>query len=293
MVKIGVVYPQTELNGDPRGIVEIGRATEALGYDHLLMYDHVIGAARVDRDPPLWMNGPYTEKDPFHDPLVAFGYLAGITQRIKLVTGILVLPQRQTALVAKQATDIDLLSGGRLRLGVGPGWNYVEYDTLGQNFHTRGERLSEQIGYLRRLWTEPVLSFQGKFDQIDRAGLTPRPSRPIPIYCGGFVDAAYRRAAKLADGFIFAGDQLETSLEGWNRVQQLLAENGRAVTGFRAHFNMHGTAAATIEKTLETIERWRDAGGTHCSIVTMWRGYRSIQEHVDHLAELSSRLKLT
>src|SRR5262249_49955317 len=160
----------------------------------------VLGAAHENRDPPLMA---YDENDPFHDPLVAFGYLAAITKRLELVTGVLILPQRQTALVARQAAHVDLLSGGRLFLGVGTGWNYVEYDALGHDFGSRGRRMDEQIPYLRRLWSETVISFEGEFDRIDRANLAPRPRRSIPIYCGGMVPAAYRRAARLADGFIF------------------------------------------------------------------------------------------
>lgn len=182
----------------------------------------------------MW--GPYTDKDPFHDPLVAFGYLAGITERIELVTGILILPQRQTALVAKQTTDVDLLSGGRLRLGVGTGWNYVEYDALGQSFATRGARLSEQIPYQRRLWSKSLISFEGRFDTMDRGSIIPRPKRPIPIYCGGFSEPAYKRAAKLADGFIFAASLAESVLPGWERVRQLLAEADRPVTDFGSHY---------------------------------------------------------
>src|SRR6201996_2884514 len=157
-VKIGVIYPQTDLRGDPVAVRRIGLSTERLGFDHLLGYDHVLGASH-DREPKL--SGPYTEKDPFHDPFVMFGYLAGITQRIELVTGILILPQRQTALVARQAADLDLLSGERFRLGVGIGWNYVEYDALGQNFGTRGKRIEEQVDLLRRLWSEPLVDFKG------------------------------------------------------------------------------------------------------------------------------------
>src|SRR3984957_18542098 len=147
---IGVVYPQTELRGDPEAVRRIGRAVEDLGFDHLSAYDHVLGAVHADRNPPL--TGPYTEHDPFHDPFVMFAYLAGITQRLQFVTGILILPQRQTVLVARQAADLDLLSGDRLRLGVGIGWNYVEYTALGQDFHARGKRLAEQVELLRRLW---------------------------------------------------------------------------------------------------------------------------------------------
>src|SRR5580692_9329737 len=200
-MEIGVAYPQNELRGDPAAVGEFGRAVEDLGFAHILSYDHVLGAVHDNRTPPL--TGPYTEHDPFHDPLVMFGYLAGITERIRFATGVLVLPQRQTALVARQAADVDLLSGGRLRLGVGVGWNYVEYEALGQDFRTRGARQEEQIGLLRQLFTEPVVDFTGRFDRVDRAALVPRPARPVPIWLGGSGDAALERAARLADGFIF------------------------------------------------------------------------------------------
>ena len=149
-MKIGAVYPQVELRGAPQALHTIALAVEAMGYSHLALYDHVVGASHEDREPPL-PAGYYDHLDPFHDPFVAFGYLAAITNRIELITSILILPQRQTVLVAKQATDVDLLSEGRLRLGVGVGWNRVEYAALGQDFHTRGRRLNEQIAYLRRL----------------------------------------------------------------------------------------------------------------------------------------------
>ena len=152
-MKFGVVYPQNETHGDPQALHDLGIAIESLGYDSVLFYDHVVGADHADREPPLW--GPYTEKDSFHDPLVAFGYLAAITSRIELATGVLILPQRQTVLAAQQAADADLLSGGRLRIGVGTGWNWVEYDALNEEFSTRGKRLDEQIVLMRELWTKP------------------------------------------------------------------------------------------------------------------------------------------
>ena len=138
--------------------------------------------------------GPYDENDPFHDPFVMFAYLAAITDRIELATGVLILPQRQTVLVAKQAADLDLLSGGRLRLGVGVGWNYVEYDALGEDFSTRGRRADEQIGYLRELWRGDVVSFDGEFDSVDRGVVIPGPRRQIPIWVGGFSRRAFERA---------------------------------------------------------------------------------------------------
>ena len=218
LVEIGVTYPQIELGGDPAAVGEFGRAVEDLGFDHILAYDHVLGAVHADRTPPL--SGPYTERDPFHDPFVMFAYLAGITDRISFTTGILVLPQRPTALVARQATDVDLLSEGRLRLGVGIGWNYVEYEALGQDFHTRGARQEEQITLLRRLFTEPVVEFSGRFDRIDRASLVPKPTRSIPIWLGGSGEKSFDRAARLADGFIFFGGGIDHAVASWGQMRE-------------------------------------------------------------------------
>src|SRR3954451_6574923 len=202
-MQIGAVYTQNELHGDPSAVRRIGTVVEALGFDYLMAYDHVLGAVHAHRSPAL--PGPYTERDPFHDPLVMFAYLAAITERIGFATGILILPQRQTALVARQAADVDVLSGGRLRLGVGVGWNHVEYEALGQDFRTRGARQEEQIELLRRLFVEPVVDFSGRFDRVDRAALVPKPVRPIPVWLGGSGEKAFKRAARLADGFIFIG----------------------------------------------------------------------------------------
>jgi probable F420-dependent oxidoreductase len=285
-VKVGVVYPQVELRGDPEAVRRLGRATEDLGYGHLLAYDHVLGAVHEGRVPPL--NGPYTERDPFHDPLVMFAYLAGITQRIEFVTGVLILPQRQTVLVARQAADVDLLSGGRLRLGVGVGWNYVEYDALGQDFHTRGAREEEQIGLLRLLWTEPVVAYTGRFDRIDRAGTLPRPRRPLPIWLGGFGDAALMRAARCGDGFIFAGRSTDVH-DAWKRIRRLVAEEGRAPDNFG------GELAVLSRKgpadVAERVEAWDKAGGTHASVVTMGLGLDSTEAHLDYLGQVAEALK--
>src|SRR4249920_1770091 len=212
-MQIGAVYPQTELRGDPSAVGRFGKAVENLGFDYLLAYDHVLGAVHTDRTTQL--PGPYTERDPFHDPFVMFAYLAGITERIGFATGILILPQRPTALVARQSADVDLMSGGRLRLGVGVGWNHVEYQALGQDFHTRGARQEEQIQLLRRLFTEPVVDFSGRFHRIDRAALVPKPLRPIPIWLGGSGNAAFDRAARLADGFIFFGGGIDHNVDAW------------------------------------------------------------------------------
>jgi probable F420-dependent oxidoreductase len=284
-VKIGVIYPQTELRGDPDAVRRIGLATEQFGFDHLLVYDHVLGATH-DREPKL--SGPYTEKHPFHDPFVMFGYLAGITQRIEFVTGIVILPQRQTVLVARQAADLDLLSGERFRLGVGIGWNYVEYQALGQDFHTRGKRVEEQIELLRRLWSEPLVEFAGTFDQVDRAALNPRPRRSIPIWLSGFADVALKRAAALADGFIFA-DGAADAFEQVATLRKYLDESNRAVDGFGLHINMLRAKAAPA--IVETLSRWRDIGGTHASIVTMGQNFTTTDEHINYMEKIARAVR--
>lgn len=289
-MELGVVYPQIELGGNPRAFEHFGRSVEQMGFEHLLMYDHVIGAEHADRDPPLW--GGYSEEDPFHDPFVAFSYMAGIAPKLKFVTGILILPQRQTVLVAKQAADLDLLSGERLTLGVGTGWNYVEYHALGQSFASRGKRLDEQIPYLRRLWKEPSVSFKGRFDAIERGGILPRPRREIPIYCGGFADVAYRRAAKIADGFIFSMGFEEFALPGLARIHELMREEGRSIEGFGAHNIMHGSGGRPLDldEMTSALPRWRDIGGSKASLVTMQQGFTHVDQHIDYLAKVKAKL---
>lgn len=284
-MRIGAVYPQTELRGDPDAVRRVGLAVEQLGYDHLLAYDHVVGAVHAAREPRLW--GPYTEHDPFHDPFVMFAHLAAITERIEFATGVLILPQRQTVLVAKQAADLSLLSGGRLRLGVGVGWNYVEYDALGQDFSARGRRADEQIGFLRDLWRGDVTSFDGEFDRIDRGVVIPAPRQPIPIWVGGFSAAAFRRGVELGDGFMFAGDEARVH-DGLASIRRLADARGRDLTDFGLDYVP--VRATTSTDVVARAERWRDAGGTHFSVVSMNAGRDSIDAHVEFFGEVADRL---
>jgi probable F420-dependent oxidoreductase len=284
-VKIGVVYPQNETYGDPRGVRDIGVAVEELGYDSILFYDHVVGAEHADREPPLW--GPYTEDDSFHDPFVAFGYLAAVTSRIELATGVLILPQRQTVLAAQQAADADLLSGGRLRLGVGTGWNWVEYDALGVEYAHRGARLNEQIELMRMLWEQPLVTYSGRFHKLERCCINPRPGRRIPVYAGGFSEAAYRRGGTMCDGFTFAGN-VDDAEAGLMRVRHYLAEAGRDANGFPLELIL--TRARTVEQVVETTLRWQDAGGTGVSILTQKVGLRGIDEHIEYLGRAKAAL---
>jgi probable F420-dependent oxidoreductase len=284
-VRVGAVYPQIELGGSPDAVRRLGTVVEEMGYDHLLAYDHVLGAVHADRQPEL--SGPYTEQDPFHDPLMMFSYLAGLTQRLEFFTGILILPQRPTALVARQVADLELFSGGRFRLGVGVGWNYVEYEALGQDFATRGAREEEQIELLRRLWSEPVVDFSGRFDRVDRAGIPPRPATPVPIWLGGWGQAAFARAARVGDGFVFGGP-VDRVVEHWNRVRDMVADAGRPVEGFGGEavvFTTKGPAAVA-----ERMAAWEQAGGTHASVNTMGHGFTDVEQHVEYLAAVAEAL---
>lgn len=283
-MKMGVIYPQTELQGDPEAVRLIGLATEEIGFDHLVAYDHVVGAAG-DRQPPL--NGPYTDKHPFHDPFVMFAYLAGITQRIEFVTGVVILPQRQTVLAARQVADLDLLSHERVRLGVGIGWNYVEYDALGQDFSTRGKRVGEQIELLRALWSQPVVEFDGVFDRVDRVSLNPQPRRRVPVWLGGFADVALKRAARIADGFIFA-DGAGDAFDQLSRLRGYLDAAGRGGDPFGLQCNM--LRAKSPEAVVETALRWRDVGGTHAAAVTMGLGFTTTAEHLAYMNRLAEAL---
>jgi probable F420-dependent oxidoreductase len=251
----------------------------------------VLGAVHADRTPQL--TGPYTEHDPFHDPLVMFAYLAAITERLQFATGVLILPQRQTVLVARQAADLDLLSGGRLRLGIGVGWNHVEYEALGQQFRTRGARQEEQIGLLRRLFAEPIVDFSGRFDRVDRAALVPRPAHPIPIWLGGSSEPAYDRAARLADGFIFIGGDVERAIDAWTRLRDRVRSHGRSVEDFGAEYVGRPQGASGSDDIAAELDAWRQAGGTHFSAVTMGLGLDSVDGHIDYLGSVARALSLS
>ncbi|HEX2275558.1 MAG TPA: LLM class F420-dependent oxidoreductase [Candidatus Tectomicrobia bacterium] len=286
-MRIGVVFPQTEIGASPSGIKDYVQAAEDLGYAHLLTYDHVLGAD--GRQYPGW-NGPYTHNDMFHEPFVLFGYLAALTRRLELVSGVIILGQRQTALVAKQAAEVDVLTGGRLRLGVGIGWNHVEYEALGTNFHDRGRRSEEQIAVLRALWTQDVVHFKGRWHRITHAGLNPLPvQRPIPIWLGGRAEAVVRRVGRLADGWFpqFAPDK--AGEETLNRMRGYAREAGRdpATIGIEARINYAG---GDPERWTREAEAWQKLGATHLSVNTMKAGLRSPDEHIKAIRQLKEVL---
>jgi probable F420-dependent oxidoreductase len=285
-MRIGVVFPQTELGGDVGAVRAYAERAEELGFTHVLAYDHVVGA-----DPAVhqgW-DGPYDVHSTFHEPMVLYGYLAARTA-MELVTGIIILPQRQTALVAKQAAEVDLLSGGKFRLGVGIGWNPVEYEALGQDFSTRGKRLEEQITLLRRLWTEQTVTFSGTFDRITGAGLAPMPvQRPIPVWVGAESPPAYRRAGRLADGWfpqMAPGPQLE---EARQIVTEAAAQAGRdpASLGMEGRLRWRDD----LDTLAAAMRRWQDAGATHLSVSTMGAGLKTVDDHLGALAAAAEAAK--
>lgn len=266
-MKAGVVYPQIELGGDIGAVKAFAQAAEDLGYDHIVIYDHVLGAEHAGREPKL--TGPYKDTDPFHEPLVTYAYLAGVTKTIGLATGVIILPQRQTVLLAKQAADVDLFSDGRLRLGVGVGWNWVEYDGLEMSRHwrRRGKRQEQQIGLMRKLWAQPLVTHEDSDHKIDRAAILPRPKRQIPIWLGGSNEVAYDRAARIADGFMFSGRTQTEAVQIKARIEAQLVALGRGHDGFG--FESIQQYSRGDNQWPGDIKGWRDAGGSHISVVTM------------------------
>lgn len=286
-MQIGVVYPQTELESDAAAIRGYGEAVDSVGYAHVLAYDHVLGADPVAHSP--WVR-PYDVWTPFQEVFVLFGYLAATTS-LEMATGVLILPQRQTALVAKQAVQVDLLTGGRFRLGVGVGWNSVEYGALGKEFHNRGRRLDEQIVLLRRLFTEPCLTFHGEFESIDAAGLNPLPpQRPIPIWVGGRSPAAYRRMGRLADGWV---PEMQPGPE-FDQARSEVARAAEAAGRDPASLGMDGRVTWTgdLRQLLVDVDAWRAAGATHLSVNTMRAGLGGIDGHVSVLTRIARELGL-
>jgi probable F420-dependent oxidoreductase len=284
---IGVTLPQTEIGGAVADLRTYAEGVEQLGYDHLVAYEHVVGA-----DPAVYTDwsGPYDIDSTFHEPFVLLGYLAGIT-KLELAPAVIILPQRQTALVAKQAAEVDLLTEGRFRLGIGLGWNEVEYEALGQDFSTRGRRMDEQVALLRRYWTERSITFEGEFDRVTGAGIAPLPlQRPIPLWFGGGSKPAFRRMGRLADGWLpmmTPGPELDeamatiaASAEAAGRDPQTIGMEGRITWG------------GDLDQVKLEAEQWRALGATHVSINTMGSGLVGVDAHVEVLAQVATALEL-
>jgi probable F420-dependent oxidoreductase len=285
-MQIGVVFPQSELGGDVGALRAYGEAVEGLGYRHILVYDHVVGA-----DPavyPGW-NGPYDITTTFHEPFVMFGYLAAVTS-LELVTGIIILPQRQTVLVAKQAAEVDLLTQGRFRLGVGIGWNPVEYEALGKSFGDRGVRSGRQIELMRRLWTETSVTHEGPDDVVRGAGLAPLPvQRPIPVWMGAASEPAYRRIGRLADGWfpqVPPGEHLDRALAVIN-ASAVDAGRDPATIGMEGRVTW---APDDPDRFARHVDKWGATDATHLTIDTMRTGQAGVDDHIAALAKVAELL---
>lgn len=279
-MKIGAMYPQHELGADGATLRRFAIEVERLGFDYISYPDHVVSNS-TDRDPP--MPPFFSEHDKWQDPFSIFSFIAAITTKVGLRTGILILPQRPTVLTARQAADVDLLSDGRLSLGVGLGWNYVEYEALGQQFGTRGRRMEEQIPLLRRLWSGEVVWFEGEFDRLSGVAVNPPPGRSIPIWMGGISDPAFNRAARVADGFVLNG-QFESA---WGKAERILAQLdqlGRPRSGFGLEL-MAGShrrgGRGGPQPSVDTLSRWREKGGTHGSISSAEQGFTDVDQHIE------------
>lgn len=287
-MRIGVVFPQTEIGADPGALRAYAETVAGLGFTHLLAYDHVLGADPRVHAP--WQR-PYDVHTTFHEPMVLFGYLAAFTS-LELVTGIIILPQRQTALVAKQAAEVDLLTGGRFRLGVGLGWNAVEYEALGKDFTNRGRRIEEQVALMRRLWTEQSITFEGDFEKVTGAGLAPLPvQRPIPVWFGAQSSRAYERVGRLADGWFPQVPPGPRLAEARTQVETAARTAGRdpATLGMEGRVSWGPEGAPTL---VDHAGRWREAGATHVSVNTMGAGLGNVDAHLAALTEVAQALEL-
>jgi probable F420-dependent oxidoreductase len=280
-MEYGAVFPHNEIGTDPGAIRAFAQGVEALGATHLLIYDHVLGA---DPNRPGGWRGPYDKDVAFHEPFTTFAFLAAVTEKIDFVTTVLILPQRQTALVAKQAAEVAILSNDRFRLGIGTGWNEIEYEALNEDFATRGRRQAEQVQLLRRLWTEDTFTFQGEFHTVSAAGINPRPSRPIPIWFGGSAPALLKRCAQLGDGWIplmGANDAARACIE---TIREHRAAAGLGMDGFgiQAQAQYRG---GNPERWSSHAESWRKLGGTHVAIATHNAGQTDVDGHLARVRE--------
>ena len=286
-LEIGVVFPQYEIGNDPVVIKDYIQAVEALGYGHIMTYEHVLGANADSSS----VSSLYMHRHTFHEPFVLLGFLAGVTSKIKLMTGIVILPQRQTALVAKQAAQVDVLSNGRFRLGIGLGSNLFEYEAMGENFHNRGLRVEEQVDVMRKLWTNEVVTYRGKWHTITDAGINPLPvQRPIPIWFGGMADPVLRRVARLGNGW-FPNGKPDEKMEGLvNQLEVYTQKEGRSLSDISidARVSIIGQSLKEIESE---ILSWKSKGASGISINTLDANLKSPNDHIKALTKFMEDFK--
>lgn len=287
-MKFGAILPQYEMGSNIDDVRKFILSVEEMGYDFVLAYDHVLGA-NPEREGG-W-HGPYTHEHQFHEVFTLFSYAAAITTKLEFATGILILPQRQTALVAKQAAQVDLFSQGRLRVGIGVGWNKVELEGLGEDFSTRGKRSAEQVEVLKLLWQNDLVTYNGEFHQIDDAGINPLPvQRPIPIWFGGGADAVLKRMARLGDGWMPGGMAIDIASARLEKIRGYLKEEGRDPRNFGVDPFIPLSRIDDNEQ-VAYVEQWQELGATHASVVTMGAGYTTVDEHLNELEKFITKMK--
>lgn len=281
-VQLGAFFPTRDMPADRQAIRDWAQAAESIGFDFLEVSDHVLGA---DRAALPDFQGPYDVDDAFHETFVTLSYLAAVTERVGLASGVLILPQRQTVLVAKQAAQVDIVSGGRLRLGIGVGWNPVEYEALGQDWHVRGRRQAEQIELLNRLWTERAVTFDGAFDRVRHAGVNPLPiQRPIPIWFGGGVNAVLRRAARYGQGWMPLGKPDERTVAQLETLRGYLREAGRDPQAFGIEAWIR-SGIGGVQQWRETAQRWQALGATHITFYTSGQGVGTVEQQIQAMQQ--------
>ena len=283
-MEYGVVLPHNEIGRDPGAMKAFVQGAEALGAKQLLIYDHVLGA---DRSRPGGFKGPYDKDVAFHEPLTTFAYIAGVTETIELVTTILILPQRQTALVAKQVAEIAMLSNNRFRLGIGTGWNKVEYESLNVPFERRGARQAEQVELLRALWQEDSLDYTGKFHRVDMASINPRPDQHIPIWFGGAAPAALKRCARLGDGWIPLMGANDAAKAAVALLKSERTAAGKSWDGFEILAQAQ-YAGGTPERWLSHSSQWQEIGATKIAVATHNAGDTDVDGHLKRIEEYFS-----
>jgi probable F420-dependent oxidoreductase len=289
-MRIGVIFPQFEFGSDPVAIRDYAQTVEELGYRHIGADDHIIGP---NPDRPGGWSGWVTYQTPFFEPFILFSYMAAGTLRVEFETCVLLLPQRQTVLVAKQAAGLDLLSGGRLRLGIGNGWNVVEYQSLNEDFHTRGRRMEEQITLLRRLWTEPHVDFSGRWHSIPDAGINPLPvQRPIPIWLGGQSEAVIRRVARMGNGWMPLYPTPDEARAGIDLLDEELASAGRTRSDIGLEARLHYGKGNPREWS-RILDGWQKIGATHISLVTTGCGLATPGEHMAAVGRFAQEVELS
>ena len=285
-MRIGAVLPHNEIGNDPGAIRDYARGLEAQGLTHLLVYDHVLGA---ERDRPGGFEGPYDKDVAFHEPFTFLSFVAAVTDTIELTPAVLILPQRQTALVAKQAAELAVLSGGRLRLGIGTGWNTVEYEALNEEFSNRGRRQGEQVELLRRLWSEDTITFPGEYHTVVQAGIKPRPAAPIPILFGGSAAPLLERCARLGDGWMPLGTPNDKASQRLDTIRRHRAAAGLSMDGFAIQAQAQ-YAGGDPERWRTHAQRWHGLGATHLAIATHNAGPTDVDGHLARIAEYQSAI---